>query len=191
MLDWTRHSDETEMDAIVARHAAIGINGSKDSASHERQFRDLLQALPAAIYTTDATGRITFFNRACIDFARRTPKIGKMWCVAWKLYLPAAVAQAIAVAVHELATNAAKYGSLSAPSGRLDVRWGVDEAGVLVLRWIENGGPKVNEPTRKGFGVGAIDGVIRTQKGRISRRWRPEGLDCELLFPEIGVERSG
>lgn len=48
----------------------------------------MLQALPAAIYTTDAEGRITFFNQACIDFAGRTPKVGEMWCVTWKLYLP-------------------------------------------------------------------------------------------------------
>ena len=54
----------------------------------ERWYRDLLQALPAAIYTTDAEGRITFFNRACVEFAGRTPKIGEMWCVTWKLFWP-------------------------------------------------------------------------------------------------------
>lgn len=53
----------------------------------KQQFRKLLEALPAAIYTTDAEGRITFFNRACVDFAERTPKVGEMWCVTWKLYL--------------------------------------------------------------------------------------------------------
>ncbi|MGY3355030.1 two-component sensor histidine kinase [Bradyrhizobium sp. GM0.4] len=86
MLDWSRHSDEAGIGAIVARHAAIG-KGGQDSASREQQFRELLQALPAAIYTTDAEGRVTFFNRACIEFAGRTPSIGDMWCVTWKLYL--------------------------------------------------------------------------------------------------------
>ncbi|WP_051380622.1 sensor histidine kinase [Bradyrhizobium sp. WSM1743] len=336
------HSDEAAIGEIAARHAAMRNGGGKDS---EQRFRDLLQALPAAIYTTDAFGRITFFNQACIEFAGRTPKIGEMWCVTWKLFwpdgtplphdecpmavalkenrpvrdteavaerpdgsricftpyptplrdergrligavnmlvditarkqaeqrmmlltaevdhrsnnllaviqamlrltkansaeefqaafqgrlsalanvqrlfsasrwtgaslktiiseelrpytggdggrisivgedlrLPPTLAQAIAVAVHELATNAAKYGALSTPSGRIEIQWEVDP---LALRWSESGGPQVQEPIRKGFGVGAIDGVIRTLRGHIARHWRPEGLVCELSFAEI------
>jgi two-component sensor histidine kinase len=101
--------------------------------------------------------------------------------------LPATLAQSIAVAIHELATNAAKYGALSTPSGRLDIRWEADPAASLVLRWTESGGPEVTEPTRKGFGIGAVDGVIRTLRGRITRQWRPEGLDCELSFPGVAA----
>jgi PAS domain S-box-containing protein len=353
MLDLFRHSDAAEVDEIITRYAAIGTDTGKDSASREREFRDLLQALPAAIYTTDAQGRITFFNRACIDFAGRTPKIGEMWCVTWKLFLPdgtplphaecpmaialkenrpvrdveavaerpdgsricfmpyptplrdergrligavnmlvditnrkqveermmlltyevdhrsnnllaviqamlrltkaetavefqaafqgrlsalanvqrlftvsrwtgaslktivaeelrpyasddegrvdiagddvhlpSALAQAIAVAVHELATNAAKYGSLSAPSGKIEIRWKKDGADHLLLSWSETDGPRIQEPTRKGFGVGAIDGVLRTLGGKITRQWRPEGLLCELSFPVIGTRRA-
>jgi two-component sensor histidine kinase len=108
------------------------------------------------------------------------------------LRLPASLAQAVAVAIHELATNAAKYGSLSVPSGRIRVRWDASDLDGIVLRWSERGGPKIKDPpTRKGFGVGAVDGVIRTLKGRISRQWKPEGLDCELSLPEIGVPREG
>src|SRR6516162_6133914 len=52
-------------------------------------FRDLLDALPAAIYTTDAAGRITFFNRAAVEFSGRSPEIGSdQWCVTWRLYWP-------------------------------------------------------------------------------------------------------
>jgi len=52
-------------------------------------FRDLLDALPAAIYTTDAAGRITFFNQAAVEFSGRTPEIGSdQWCVTWRLYWP-------------------------------------------------------------------------------------------------------
>ena len=88
MLNLFRHSDEVALDNILAQHAVRSAGASGDTGSHEKQFRDLLQALPAAIYTTDADGRITFFNRACIEFAGRTPKIGEMWCVTWKLFLP-------------------------------------------------------------------------------------------------------
>jgi PAS domain S-box-containing protein len=52
----------------------------------EQHLRDLLEALPAAVYTTDSNGRITFFNKACIEMAGRTPQIGEEWCVTWRLY---------------------------------------------------------------------------------------------------------
>ncbi|MDB5613089.1 MAG: signal transduction histidine kinase [Devosia sp.] len=52
----------------------------------EEHLRNLLEALPAAVYTTDAAGRLTFFNKACIEMAGRTPKLGDEWCVTWRLY---------------------------------------------------------------------------------------------------------
>ncbi|MCK1475985.1 PAS domain S-box protein [Bradyrhizobium sp. 197] len=52
----------------------------------ERHMRDLLEGLPAAVYTTDANGRITFFNKACVDMAGRTPQLGDEWCVTWRLH---------------------------------------------------------------------------------------------------------
>jgi len=54
----------------------------------EQRMRDLLEALPAAIYTTDAEGRINFYNRAAVEMAGRTPQPGDEWCVTWKLFWP-------------------------------------------------------------------------------------------------------
>lgn len=54
----------------------------------EQRMRDLLEALPAAVYTTDAEGRITFFNKAAVDMAGRIPQVGDKWCVSWRLYKP-------------------------------------------------------------------------------------------------------
>ncbi|WP_085027781.1 PAS domain-containing sensor histidine kinase [Ensifer aridi] len=54
----------------------------------ERHMRDLLEALPAAVYTTDEDGRITFFNKAAVEMAGRTPALGDKWCVTWRLYRP-------------------------------------------------------------------------------------------------------
>jgi PAS domain S-box-containing protein len=54
----------------------------------ERWFRELLEFLPAAVYTTDAEGRINFFNKAAVELAGRAPALGDMWCVTWKLYHP-------------------------------------------------------------------------------------------------------
>jgi PAS domain S-box-containing protein len=52
----------------------------------EQHLRNLLEALPAAVYTTDASGRITFFNKAAIEMSGRTPQVGDMWCVTWRLH---------------------------------------------------------------------------------------------------------
>src|SRR4029077_395248 len=71
------------------------------------------------------------------------------------------VAQVIAVALHELATNAAKYGALSAARGQVCVEWLRAEDGQLVLRWTEAGGPPVSPPTRKGFGTHVMEAMIR------------------------------
>lgn len=55
----------------------------------ERQFREMINALPAAIYTTDAEGRLTHFNPAAVEFSGRTPELGTdQWCVSWKLFYP-------------------------------------------------------------------------------------------------------
>ena len=61
----------------------------RESRARERWYRDLLQALPAAIYTTDAEGTVTFYNEAAAELAGRVPELGKdKWCVSWKLYRP-------------------------------------------------------------------------------------------------------
>jgi PAS domain S-box-containing protein len=61
----------------------------REIETNERRLRELLEALPAAIYTTDAEGRVTFYNQAAIQFAGRQPKLGSdEWCVTWKLYWP-------------------------------------------------------------------------------------------------------
>lgn len=56
--------------------------------SSERHMRDLLEALPAAVYTTDADGRITFYNKAAVEMSGRTPQPGDLWCVTWRLFNP-------------------------------------------------------------------------------------------------------
>ena len=89
--------------------------------------------------------------------------------------------------MHELATNAAKYGSLSKSTGRIEISWHADTSGKLSLQWKERGGPRIAEPTRIGFGVGAVDGVIRMLSGSIDREWKPEGLVCELSFPPVAA----
>ena len=91
-------------------------------------------------------------------------------------------AQAVAMTLHELATNAAKYGSLSKPKGRIDLKWVHKPDGRLILQWIEVGGPAVQMPTRQGFGSRVIKRLIEQLKGNTRFDWRPEGLVCEITL---------
>ena len=325
----------------------------------ERRLRDLLEFLPAAIYTTDAEGRITFFNEAAIRLAGREPTLGSdWWCVTWKLYWPdgtpmphdqcpmaialrenravrggEAIAErpdgtrvpfipyptplrdadgaligainmlvditdrkeaevrqkvlidelnhrvkntlatvqslalqtakhadslqdftttfetrlialarahdllternwmsapleglvrdivapyrsgdnrmriegppvdldpraalALTMVFSELATNAAKYGSLSRSSGMLSVSWEVsnDAEAALRLNWSEKGGPEVRAPLRRGFGTRLIRRCIeRDLDGEVDIRFEPAGVRCEITIPMGPVRVHG
>lgn len=311
------------------------------ATSRQIDYKDVLEDLPAAIYITDANGRITYFNRACIEFSGRTPELGGEWCVTWKLYTttgerlphsecPMAIAlkekrsvrgveaiaerpdgsrinflpyptpifdergnllgavnmlvditdqknaqahlallarevshrsnnllsvfqglmrltrgdtveeykdildgrlaaiahanrltseerwtlvdlkslvqeelaacdqadieiegppleinsgsaQSIAMILHELCTNAIKYGGLSIPEGKVHVSWSVDDEGSLMLKWQETGGPLVKKPKRKGTGTSVMTASVRRLGGEIFRDWQPTGLCCTLV----------
>jgi PAS domain S-box-containing protein len=92
------------------------------------------------------------------------------------------VAQSIAVALHELATNAAKYGALSSDKGRVHLTWTHAADGQLDLRWSEIGGPRVQPPTRQGFGTRIIRQMSGQLKGDARFDWRVEGLCCEITL---------
>jgi PAS domain S-box-containing protein len=99
------------------------------------------------------------------------------------LLLAPNTAQTMAVALHELATNAAKYGALSGPNGKIHVDWSRVADGRIVLRWTETDGPTVTPPTRKGFGMRVIESMIQQDKGHFRLDWRVEGLMCEITMP--------
>jgi PAS domain S-box-containing protein len=92
-------------------------------------------------------------------------------------------AQTIAVVVHELTTNAIKYGALSVIEGRIVVSWTLNNSGRLVLRWTETGGPAVSTPMRKGVGTRVIASMIKQAGGEIRSDWHPTGLLCEISIP--------
>lgn len=92
-------------------------------------------------------------------------------------------AQAISMTLHELATNAAKYGALSAPTGHVRVLWARKDDR-MTFRWEERGGPPIKEPSKRGVGTRVMDSMIRGQlNGAIQFDWRDEGLWCEFSLP--------
>jgi two-component sensor histidine kinase len=110
-----------------------------------------------------------------------------------RLRLTPSMALALAMAVHELATNATKYGSLSTPSGRVLINWKVAEDGppLLTLTWKEQGGPPVTPPTRKGFGTRLMERMLASElSGEVLLSYDPSGVLCEITAPLQNEELS-
>jgi two-component sensor histidine kinase len=104
-----------------------------------------------------------------------------------ELMLSARVGLALSMVLHELVTNAAKYGALSAEGGRVRVEWAQEQQeakNFLSLRWIESGGPTVGPPTRRGFGQQLIErSVTKELGGNCDLQFLPSGLECFLRVP--------
>jgi PAS domain S-box-containing protein len=103
------------------------------------------------------------------------------------LALQPAAAQAIGIALHELATNAVKFGALSTPGGRVSVTWDVEDADgrrELVISWREAGGPVVAAPEYAGFGAAIIERITgQSVGGRVETSYAPSGLTWQLRAP--------
>jgi two-component sensor histidine kinase len=98
--------------------------------------------------------------------------------------LPSQVAVAVGMALHELITNAVKYGALSVPAGHVDLRWAVkpgDGGDHLLMEWLENGGPVVHKPERRGFGSALLERVLSPElNGEVAVDYRPEGVRARI-----------
>jgi two-component sensor histidine kinase len=102
-----------------------------------------------------------------------------------------AAAQAIGLALHELATNAGKYGALSVDTGRVDVGWRLD-GDIFAMSWTERKGPPVSPPKRRGFGSMVVDPMVRqTVNGEVQLDFIPSGVVWNLTCPAANaLERN-
>jgi light-regulated signal transduction histidine kinase (bacteriophytochrome)/CheY-like chemotaxis protein len=106
------------------------------------------------------------------------------------LVLTSKSALALSLAVHELATNAAKYGALSCSGGRVSIRWSRTETGGLSLSWTESGGPRVTAPARRGFGSILIERALAMETdGTAALRYLPGGVVCDVILPQAAMMR--
>jgi PAS domain S-box-containing protein len=99
----------------------------------------------------------------------------------------------LALVLHELGTNARKYGSLSVPRGRLSVSWGMQTNGGrhIILDWKERDGPEVHAPSERGFGTTLIEQSLQADGGAASIHYGSEGLTCHIKFPLRDAVPSG
>lgn len=101
--------------------------------------------------------------------------------------LVADIAIPIGMAFHELASNSSKYGALSSPHGRLEVKWSVSNSQAerrLNLDWLESGGPAVEQPARRGFGTTLLEKVVAVQcQAEVHLNYQPEGMRFAMALP--------
>ena len=93
-------------------------------------------------------------------------------------------AMSLGLAIHELATNAAKYGALSTTTGRVHVTWALETSERAEIHWREEGGPEVHEPSKRGFGRDLIEKIVAHElRSQVDLRFLPAGVECRLKVP--------
>lgn len=165
-LEDARHALSARLLAMGKAHDLL-LTGERESASLEAVVRGAL---------------------AIHDDAER----GRLRLAGPSVHVGSRAALSLALIVHELATNAVKYGALSVPEGSVSVSWQIDTSGaepIIRLCWIEGGGPTVTAPDRRGFGTRLIErGLAGAFGGHALLTYRPEGVICELTATLAGLE---
>jgi PAS domain S-box-containing protein len=113
----------------------------------------------------------------------RAGEAEKVEVVGPDVSLPPHMAQGLALALHELATNAAKHGALSSMLGKVSLNWQL-RSDLLVVKWVETGGPPIAPPSARSFGLKVIRASIENQLGgKAAFDWAPQGMQCMLSIP--------
>ena len=177
-----REVDHRANNLLAVVQGAITLSNAETPAALKAVLLGRVSALARA-HQLLAGGRWTGADLRRLVEEELHPYAGDRVTIVGEPYaLSPAAAQGVAMAVHELATNAVKHGALSTPAGQVAVSWtqATDEA-PAVITWRETGGPRVSEPTRRGLGMNLLARALTgTAGGRTRMEWPPEGLICEL-----------
>jgi PAS domain S-box-containing protein len=178
-----REAEHRSKNLLANVQATVNLSQADTPAGLKQAIEGRIQAL-ANVHSLFVESRWTGAELSTIASRELAPYAempdGRVRLSGPPVLLEPNTAQAIAVTLHELATNAAKYGALSVASGRVALDWTRQADGPLRLRWSETGGPAVKAPSRKGFGGRIIERMIAQLKGTTHFDWRPEGLACEI-----------
>jgi PAS domain S-box-containing protein len=203
-IDITERKQNEERQALLAREVD---HRAKNALAVVQSIVRLSRSDNVSSYIAAVEGRIRALARAHTllaqsrwqgaDLSRlaveelapyRSQEGEKVTCSGPEVSLDPRMAQTIALALHELATNAAKHGALSTVAGRVKLNWEL-EGGALVLHWDEAGGPAVRSPSARGFGLKVITSSVEAQLGGTAKfAWQPDGLRCTLTVPRVPEE---
>lgn len=156
---------------IASRLAALGV-------SHDLLIRE----------SWTGAGCRSLIENAILAF--QTEGLKQFTITGENIAISSGPAVALSMVVHELSTNALKYGALSVPEGRVSIVWAVDaEAGRFKLEWRESNGPAVIEPTEKSFGSRFIEQALPGQlQGEARLIFEPSGLVCDVNIPIASLQ---
>lgn len=170
--------------AIMSAMVSQSARGATSVEEYEGKLSARLRAMAASqALITEADGRRLPLT-ALIDQTLRPFGLDRFDLTpgAGEIELSPDLAMALALLLHELATNAVKYGALFAADGRVALSWRV-EAENGEVTWRETGGPPAKTPTRKGFGSRLLESALRPRGGAVEMEYRPDGLRSRLSFP--------
>ena len=171
--------------STVQSIASQTLRGAEDLPSAHKAFIGRISALASA---HDILTREQWEGAGPAEIAHGvldplTPDQRRIAVSGPKLVLQPRAALALSMAFHELGTNALKYGALSRPEGRVDIRWSLDD-GELTLSWVERGGPPVSTPLRTGFGSRLLTRALADDlQGDVELRFPTGGLECHIRAP--------
>ncbi len=171
--------------SVVRLTQASTVDGFRDAVIGRLEALDRVQG----VLRGDQGQHVDLRDLLLKELAAYGPKTsGRVRLAGPPVSLGAGAAQPLAMAVHELATNAAKYGALSGASGSLEVNWICPEGAAVQIEWKEIAGRPISPPGREGFGARLVRTVIEQQlSGALTLSWEPNGLRCRIaLPPEVG-----
>jgi len=198
-VDITERKESEERQALLAREVD---HRAKNALAIVQSIVRLTRSDSIATYMAAVEGRITALSRAhtVLSHSRwqgadltglveeelapyRSDHRERITMTGPTVSLQPSSAQTLTLALHELATNAVKYGALSSASGHLKVAWELKPS-TLVLRWEESGGPRARKPAKLGFGTRIIVASVEGQLGGQSKfQWGDGGLHCVITLP--------
>ena len=204
--DITERKEREEKERLLMReinHRAKNILSVVDAIAHQtatrnpedfvEHFSERVQALSANqdLLVRNEWQGVDFEELVRAQLAHFADLIGSRIAVrGYKVRLNPASAQAIGLALHELATNAGKYGALSTDSGQVDVGWGTD-GDTFIMSWTEREGPPVSPPKRRGFGTIVIEAMAeRSLGGKVDLDYAPSGMTWRLTCPAVNAVES-
>ena len=172
--------------AMVQSIARLTLREAKDPAAFAESFTGRIQALSGAHNVLTAS---SWHGADVASLVRDQLILGDTYEDRFRysgpsIKLDPQSAVGLSLVLHELGTNASKYGALSAASGHVDLSWETVENGrMLTLRWQELGGPRVTPPTRRGFGTFIIEQSLSGLEGEANIQFEPSGLICDMRLP--------
>jgi PAS domain S-box-containing protein len=172
--------------AIVQGIAQQSFKGEAAAPGAREAFEGRLAALSAAHNVLTQQNWESASVRDIVQDAVAPYRSDRFQIMGPEIRLPPKTSVSLALALHELSTNALKYGALSAPEGQVHIAWSSID-GRLNLIWRETGGPEVVEPRRRGFGTRMIErGLAAEFGGKVSIQFLPEGVVCSVDAPLSG-----